>query len=186
MAKFGSDHALIHEAVVTGNKVGATEKFWAALAHDEGLFQKTLEFVLSAIKLVFSLVSTFDRDMRKEGWKLEKDNQEADGEFTPELLEFLKEHEPSVVGTEMEERVKNEPIAGQRNLEAMLREQNMIPKEWRKFVLVAPGTVWLGSGRHRLVPCLFWLGERWCLSFDWLGHGFGSDYRVVRLGKYQK
>lgn len=35
--KFGSDHGLIHEAVVTGLRAGADEAFWAALAHDKGL-----------------------------------------------------------------------------------------------------------------------------------------------------
>ena len=32
---FGKDHGLIHEAVVTGRKVGAGQDFWAKLAHDE-------------------------------------------------------------------------------------------------------------------------------------------------------
>lgn len=35
--EFGSDHGLIHEAVITGRKAGAGEAFWAALAHDKDL-----------------------------------------------------------------------------------------------------------------------------------------------------
>lgn len=44
-AEFGKDHALIHEAVVTGRKVGAGRKFWSALTHNEELFAKTVAFV---------------------------------------------------------------------------------------------------------------------------------------------
>ena len=44
---FGSDHGLIHEAVVTGRKVGAGKEFWSALAHDEAAFQRAITAVSS-------------------------------------------------------------------------------------------------------------------------------------------
>lgn len=43
--EFGREHGLIHEAVITGRKVGAGKNFWKKLAHDQGLFQKTVAFV---------------------------------------------------------------------------------------------------------------------------------------------
>ena len=42
---FGRDHGLIHEAVVTGRKVGAGQEFWAKLAHSKSLFRKVVELV---------------------------------------------------------------------------------------------------------------------------------------------
>lgn len=42
--KFGSDHGLIHEAVVTGRKVGADEEFWKALT-DEAMFRRVVRLV---------------------------------------------------------------------------------------------------------------------------------------------
>lgn len=36
--EFGKDHGLIHEAVVTGRRVGAGARFWGRLAHDAGFF----------------------------------------------------------------------------------------------------------------------------------------------------
>ena len=42
---FGKDNGLIHEAVVTGRKVGAGQNFWAKLAHDEELFEKVVALV---------------------------------------------------------------------------------------------------------------------------------------------
>ncbi len=43
--KFGSDHGLIHEAVVTGRKVGAGKDFWEKMAHDEAAFRRALSAV---------------------------------------------------------------------------------------------------------------------------------------------
>lgn len=42
---FGKDEGLIHEAVITGRKVGAGKEFWSALAHNDRLFEKTVRFV---------------------------------------------------------------------------------------------------------------------------------------------
>jgi hypothetical protein len=46
---FGKDMGLVHEAVVTGRKVGAGTDFWAALAHDEGLFRRVVGIVLPCL-----------------------------------------------------------------------------------------------------------------------------------------
>lgn len=46
---FGKDLGLVHEAVVTGRKVGAGPEFWSALAHDEGLFRKVVGIVLPQV-----------------------------------------------------------------------------------------------------------------------------------------
>lgn len=43
--EFGKDLGLVHEMVVTGRKVGADAEFYSALAHNEGLFRKTVAFV---------------------------------------------------------------------------------------------------------------------------------------------
>lgn len=42
---FGKDLGVMHEASVTGRKVGLDKDFFAALAHDEGLFYRTIAFV---------------------------------------------------------------------------------------------------------------------------------------------
>lgn len=43
--EFGKDFGLVHEAIVTGRKVGAGKDFWSKLAHDEALFQRVVELV---------------------------------------------------------------------------------------------------------------------------------------------
>ncbi len=42
---FGKDLGVMHEAAVTGRKVGLDKEFFASLAHDEGLFYRTIAFV---------------------------------------------------------------------------------------------------------------------------------------------
>lgn len=132
----------------------------------------------------FQLISTFDRDMRKEGWKPEKDIEDKEGDFTPELVDIFKEGERSISGEELMKRAKEQGVCyGHRHTEAMLRKQQVIPKEWRKNYLVFPGTVWVGSGGGRGVPCLLWVGGRWCLHFSWLEHDFIRSARLVRSRK---
>ncbi|MDO8581438.1 MAG: hypothetical protein Q7S16_01055 [bacterium] len=43
--EFGKDNGLVHEAVVTGRKVGAGRPFWSALAGSELLFRKVFDLV---------------------------------------------------------------------------------------------------------------------------------------------
>ena len=42
--EFGKDHGLIHEAVVTGRKVGAGREFWGRLAESENYFRFVREW----------------------------------------------------------------------------------------------------------------------------------------------
>jgi hypothetical protein len=41
-SEFGKDFGLIHEAIVTGRKVGADRELWARLAHDEMFFARVV------------------------------------------------------------------------------------------------------------------------------------------------
>ena len=105
-------------------------------------------------------------------------------EVNLKLVSFVQEGENSVSGEEMIKRAKeNDALLSLRHAKVLLRSQDKIPEEWRKYVLVFPGTVRrflfplpLGP---RDVSCLRWLGARWCLRFDWFGGVFNSHYRLV-------
>lgn len=130
----------------------------------------------------FRLTPTFDYNKTKDGWTLVSDSEDKEGDFEPELMEFLREGESSIIGEEMLKRTEKEGF-GQRHAEAMLRNQNAIPVEWRKYVLVFTGTLWRGLSGNRYVPHLYWSGSGWYLHFRWLGYGFVSYSRVVRPRK---
>lgn len=176
-SEFGTDHGLIHEAVVTGRKVGAGKDFWAILAHSEELFAKVVAFVADAMRVVFNLVAKIDRDMA--GWTCTKSVEAKEGEFEPFLVEFLQSGEGCISGEEMLKRAKEQVILTElRHAEAMLREQDKIPVDYRKHYLVFP-EVWQSLGGDRYVFCLCWGGLCWCLFYCWVGGDFDSSFRLV-------
>ncbi|MDP3882936.1 MAG: hypothetical protein Q8Q48_02685 [Candidatus Staskawiczbacteria bacterium] len=183
--QFGEDYGLVHEAIVTGRKVGAGKEFWAGIAHNEALFAKVVALVAGALRVVFTLIAEIERDMT--GWECLASTEAEPGEFEPELQEFLQKGECYTSGEEMIRRAtEKEVFSGLRHAEAMLRNQEKIPVEWRKFVLVFP-EVWQYPYSNRRVWYLFWDGERWYLSCHWLSNDFSSIYRLVRpRNKYQK
>lgn len=117
------------------------------------------------------------------GWECVEPVEVEEGEFEPFLQDFLREGERRIGGEEMIKRAENK--TGLRHAEAMLRNQEKIPVEWRKYYLVFP-EVWQNSRGYRYAWFLCWLGERWYLYSYWLDYDFGSDYRLVASRKYQK
>jgi len=125
----------------------------------------------------FQLVAKIDRDMT--GWTCLEPVGAEEGEFEPTLCEFLREGENSINGEEMIRRAKEQGVlTGLRHAEAMLRNQERIPVEWRKHYLVFP-EVWQGPGGGRNVFYLYWGGRRWYLVCGWLGDDFYSRSRLV-------
>ncbi len=126
-------------------------------------------------------------DKTKDGWKLlEHTSRRITSATDLELVPFLKEREVSTNGEEMVRRARVELNAnyGQEDVEWLLKHQDEIPAEFQKYYLVFTGTVWQDSDDgHRIVPCLNWSGGRWRLYFSWLGIGWRSDNRLVRLRK---
>lgn len=143
-----------------------------------------LSFLAEMVASAFTLAA-IERDMT--GWKLLEPAPSEEGEFEPTIHEFLKEEDNGCCGgEEMVKRAKEQgALTGLRHAEAMLRNQERIPVEWRKFVLVFV-EVWQGPDGGRDVWCLYWRGRRWCLGYGWLGLDFYSSYRLVASRKYQK
>lgn len=171
-----------HEAELQLREAGATaENFWGRIARSKDLARRVVAFVLEASRL---LIAKIDRNMTN--WTCVEPVLAEEGEFESVLSEFLRHGEPCVGGEEMVKRAKEQgALTGLRHAETMLRDQDKIPADQRKFCLVFP-EVWVDSDGNRYVPYLYWHGERWCLDFDWLGYDFYSYDRLVRPRKCQK
>lgn len=107
----------------------------------------------------------------KDGWTLiENTPRRITSVRDLELVTFLKNGEVSVKGEEMVHRARVEFDAnyGQEDAEYVLEHEVEIPKEFRPYYLVFPGTVWQDSHGNRYVSCLDWRGGRWILFFNWL------------------
>src|SRR3989344_16712 len=170
-----------HETELTLEKAGATTEFWTRLAQNLELAKATVAFVMT---MVFRLVSKIDRDMT--GWTCVEPVEAEEAEFEPTLHEFLREGENFIDGEEMVKRAKEQGIlTGLRHAEAMLRNQEKIPVEWRKYYLVF-SEVWRSPHGDRSAWALFWGDERWCLGCHWLGGDFSSRCRLVASRKCQE
>jgi len=155
------------------------KEFYARVTQSVELAKAMIAF---AMRVVFRLVDQIDRNMT--GWEVLEPVEVKEGEFEPSIHEFLKEDDGGrVSGETMIGRAKEKKISsGLRHAEAMLRNQERIPVEWRKFVLVF-AEVWQGPDGDRRVWCLFWDGKCWCLSHFWLAYGFLSGFRLVASRK---
>lgn len=128
----------------------------------------------------------FSRDMRKEGWKLIEDVGGPGKVVITDLeaISFLREGEDRFSGDVIRSRaVELGANFGQSQAEFLLEYQQEIPKGFRKFYLVFPGTIWRDSGGRLGVPDLCWRGDRWVLGFSWLGSVWGSRGRLLRPRK---
>lgn len=126
---------------------------------------------------MFQVLGAIECDMT--GWRC----LTKEGEFEPDLYEFLPEGKNSVSGEKMIEIAKEKGISsGLKHLEGMLRNQERIPVEWRKFVLVST-EVWQSPEGFRSVWCLCWVGDEWILGYRWTGDKFGTLCRIVSSRK---
>lgn len=122
-----------------------------------------------------------------EGWQLLTDEsvEEPDGPVTLEDVAVLEDGESYVSGEKMLKRaIKSGKRAGLRAAKALLRQQHLIPVEWRgKKVLVFTGAVGRYRGGSRDVAYLYWYGDRWYLDWYWLVSDFDSLFRAVRCSR---
>src|SRR3989344_4705347 len=121
-----------------------------------------------SVTITIDPAKPFVRDMAREGWTLESDLEYRAGAVT------LGGMGGGGGGK------RGGGCAGRGPAEALLENQHLIPKEWRGYYLVFPGTVWQDSSGDRDVPYLGWGGRRWRLDFGWLGGGWGAGGRVPR------
>lgn len=93
-----------------------------------------------------------------------------------ELYDFLKPGEDYVKGDVMLERAgKN--IAAKEDVDWLLKHQNEIPKEWRRFYLL---TNWRHPDSPENVCCVYWGDGRWVADWGWLGVDWYGLCRVLR------
>lgn len=110
VSEFGKDIGVVHEAIITGRKVGAGKTFWSRLAHNESLFRRIMKEVMQMV------VATRLFDPVKfigEKWSLIAEEQDlrstalAEVDFSQALFETcLKEDESFIKGEEKLARLK--------------------------------------------------------------------------------
>lgn len=97
---------------------------------------------------------TLKNDKRAE-WKIVKNAKLSSRKnFVVKFNEFLKSDESCVTGAELISRAKKlGRQAGQIHAKLMIEQQN-IPAELEKFVLLFTGTIWYHPDGYQCIPCL--------------------------------
>lgn len=129
-------------------------------------------------------MATTPRHKIEDGWTVVEDVQRK---IVPieelELFAFLKEGEYRISSEEMRRRAKEaEADFGLDQAEYLLGKQEKVPKGYRDFDLLFPGSVLRSPGGALSVPSISWSGRRWYLFSDFLGSAFYSypGERLVR------
>lgn len=197
VSEFGKDNGLIHEAVVTGRKVGAGLTFWSRLAHDEGLFREIVKKVMGLVVTA----SPFDPvQFVGKRWALIPGEHDTrcdvitEIDFSTVLFETcLKEGEKSITGEEKLARLKaggnirlgltvfaglwTDYQAHKNNstLECLYKEQSIAYLDFFGDVLLG-----LDGGRCVLSLCRDDAGV-WDWYCDWLDSDWGVADRSASL-----
>jgi hypothetical protein len=178
----GVGMSILQALVEKGRRRGITDDDFHRLATPEG--DATLAKMLDAMAVIPT--PNLKRDMRRDGWKLlEHTPRRLTSASNLEGVAFLKAGESYILGEEMvrRARIESDTNWSQEDAEYLLEHQEEIPAELRNFYLVFTATVWEDSSGRRLVACLFWIGEPWCLSFVRLDDGWYNYFRLPRPSK---
>ena len=136
---------------------------------------------MSQLEIISGLSADFDYDKRRNKWVLTSDSKVEKGYLKLEICDFVGE-EHSIDGYEMLNRVLViGNCAGQRHAELILRHSDMIPEDWKKYILIFPDTLWCDHNGYHLVPHLSCNNFGWYLNFYWLDLNCHRGHRLVRL-----
>lgn len=134
--------------------------------------------------------STFVYDMRNKGLELFRDSPDSASELSVdkfELVNFLGWYERSIGGWELVCRAHGRLNAksGQREAEWLMRNQELIPKEWGWYRdkwsnLLFTGTLWTDPHGHCYIPVLSCFHWKWSFNIVLRAEDFDSAYRLVR------
>lgn len=190
---FGKDLTRLEQVLLTARRINPNKefwiKFWAALAHDIDLFEKIVSFVKARWDRVLLEIDSglpLDHDKRKDGWKLVENNTSAkfgivffEKVVVCQTIEFIPKKD-NLQENELIARAKEmNCLICQYYAEAILRQQSKIPKDWRKYTLNFPGTVWQDKENRLLMPCLIFSSDSCSLVFRMINDKFDlGDYFV--------
>lgn len=71
--------------------------------------------------------------------------------------------------------LSNQPVLTANLLDYLLDKPHLIPEEWKGKAVFFWGTIYRDPDGDLFVRFLFWRGDRWNSSFDWLGSDWNDD-----------
>ncbi len=187
--QFGKDYGLVHEAIVTGRKVGAGKEFWARFAHDEEKFKQVVELVMNLICLVARVVVDYGKNLHEMIVEGAYDNVNSDitAENFPVKGEGKCEREIALFHfnryISSDDAIKEMATTGYRpaTIEDLLALGKVKPDLQRQFPIVALGSVWRYSDGNRYVAYLRRCDARRTLDLRYFDDDWGGCDRFAAV-----
>jgi hypothetical protein len=189
-SNFGKDFGVVHEAVITGRKVGADEKFWAKLAHNEDLFSRFVKvaegYAEENIKPIKYIIDCDVPPFIPDGWGVEKHEKGGEFEWNPEKVKFYiskkQQNRGCIEGNKLRKELENKSTLNANVLDWLLKHTDLIPENWKKDkngntrYIFFWGTIYRRPDGYLFVRHLYWYDGQWNWSYNWLGHVWrGND-----------
>lgn len=119
------------------------------------------------------------------GWTVESHKKGGRFAFNPAKIRLhLSPNQQGgkhIEGNKLRKELANEPVLNANVLDFLLKNPNLISEEWKKDAsgntryIFFWGTIYRYSYGYLCVRCLYWSGESWGWSFDWLDDGWFSS-----------
>jgi len=124
----------------------------------------------------------FPQSLVPVDWKIVEDVAPQRGEIDLELVEILKSGEGCINGEEMVWRARGTLNAnlGLDDSEIVLRNQHLLPEDYRSFYIPFPGTVLGDQAGRRRVAFLYFGDVQWHRHFPFFSQDFYGYVRLLR------
>lgn len=167
---------LAHELVITACKAGFEINDFTALVQNEEKLEKILQYLRGNAKVVqFKHFIDCNADPYIPGglrWKIENHNRSGQLEWDVKKLTLHVVEDQDINGYELFKELRWKGLNAN-VLDYLLKNQELIPDEWKGMVVNFWGTTYRDSGDNLWVRCLFWDGNAW----DWTYSGFRYDFK---------
>jgi hypothetical protein len=153
--KFGQDLGLMHEALITGRKVGAGREFWSRLAHDEKFFRKMMDLHDADMRAKEALEALIEAG--KYDWvhgEITADHFPPEDDDVTDLERLEVVHLNKSLTTEQVLSELDHLGFRPAKLRGLLTYGAKNSEERRNYTIVALGSGFVDSDGDREVPCL--------------------------------
>jgi hypothetical protein len=109
------------------------------------------------------------------GWKVEEHTKGGQLRWNPDEVSLYlcdEQKKGSIEGNQLRKKLKGKPVLNACVLDYLLANPQLIPDEWKGKAVFFWGTIYRYSIGNLYVRFLYWSGERWRWSFNWLGGSF--------------
>lgn len=159
---------------VEAKKAGFQEKDFQSLAGDCDRLGKVLDFVRGRAKIVYPehLIDCDADPFIPDGCSVVEHRKGGMWKWDPKKVAlYLSKGQQDggwISGDKLRKELEKKPVLNANVLDYLLAHPHLIPEEWKGKAVFFWSTIYRGGSGDLRVRCLYWVGDRWDWSYDWL------------------